>query len=244
MELEKKIITFIKAINKDFFDRFIDYGEICLNTVKWFREYEKIDSNIGDGFEGVSFACGHSFEIKIGNPITNYNSEEELNQKLSNLEWIDLGKGNNLKAIDESINANIFSLYTVFSKNDRKYEGPLVPQKFIDEFSNHRFVIFLNPVDFISKVENVFKEYKREIKRGLVKYYELNEELVEDLYFFNKPNKYSYQKEFRIVVEDSNAEMKIIRIGSLKEICYEIDVKKDYIIELNNNDYFSIRQKD
>jgi len=244
MESGERVITFIKAVDKCFFDDFVNFGEICLNTIKWFREYEDIDSNIGDSFEGVNFACGHGFTIKFGDPITESKSEEELNERLDNLEWTDIGKGINLKGVNESVNANIFSLYTVFCKNDEKYEGPLVPPKFFEEFSNHRFVIFLFPLVFLSKIERALQENNRPIKGRLVKYYKLNDKIVENLSLFDKPDKYWYQKEFRIVVEDSNAETKIVRIGSLNEICMEIDVRKDYIIELINENQFSIRQKD
>lgn len=244
MESKIKIFTFIKAIDKCFFNNFIEFGEICLNTVKWFREYENIDSNIGDSFEGVNLACGHDFTINFGDPITEYNSDEELKEKLNNIEWKYVGKGINLIGIDESINANIFSLYTVFGKNKEKYEGSLVPQKFLEEFTNHRFVILLQPMVFLSKIENFLKENNRPTKRGLVKYYKLNREIVENLSLFNKPDRYSYQKEYRIVAENSYAEQRIVRIGNLNEICMEIDIRKDYIIETINEEQFSIRQKD
>lgn len=239
-----KIYTFIKAVDKCYFDNFIELGEICLNTVKWFREYENIDSNIGDSFEGVSFACGHDFTIEFGDPITEYNSDEELKEKLDKIEWKSIGKGINLKGVDESINANIFSLYTVFGKKNEKHEGSLVPQKFLEEFTNHRFVIILQPMTFLSRIENELIKNKRQVKRGLVKYYKLNSKIVENLSLFDKPDKYAYQKEYRIIVENPYAEQKIIQLGNLNDICAEIDISKDYIIETINEEQFSIRQKD
>lgn len=54
---EIKIEAFIKAVDSQFYDNFIDKGQICLNTVKWFRDFENEDQNVGDSFEGVAMAC-------------------------------------------------------------------------------------------------------------------------------------------------------------------------------------------
>ncbi|MBV5283420.1 MAG: hypothetical protein JZU53_13425 [Paludibacter sp.] len=243
MKPKKKIITFIKAIDKQYFDSFINEGQVCMNTIKWFREYEKYDSNIGDEFEGARMVCGKDFTISIADPITEYNSEEELNEKLKSSKWKKLGKGINLKQFDESDNANILSLYAITTTSDINFEGYLVPQKFAEEFTNHRFVIILEPMIFISRMKSAIFEFNKSFKHGLVNYYTLDENFVENLLYFAKPEKYSYQSEFRLVVEDPNAVQRIFKIGSLKEICLEIDINKEYVFSMINETQFSIKQK-
>lgn len=243
MESKKYIITFIKAVDKQYYNSFIDQGEICMNTLKWFRDYEKIDSNIGDCFEGAEFACGHDFTVEFADPITDCKTEEEIREKLNAANWLTIGKGINLRGIDESQNANIFSLYAVISLNNEDFTGYLVPKKFVDEFKNHRFVIILDPIAFISRIRNVISELNKPVKFGLVNYYKLDENIINNLTCFSKPEKYSYQSEFRLIMEDPNAVPRIIQIGSIKEMCMEIDSSKEYVISMFNENQFSIKQK-
>ncbi len=243
MESKKYIITFIKAVDKQYYNSFIDQGEICMNTLKWFRDYEKIDSNIGDCFEGAEFACGHDFTVEFADPITDCKTEEEIREKLNVANWLTIGKGINLRGIDESQNANIFSLYAVISLNNEDFAGYLLPKKFVDEFKNHRFVIILDPIAFMSRIRNVISELNKPVKFGLVNYYKLDENIINNLTCFSKPEKYSYQSEFRLIMEDSNAVTRIIKIGSIKEMCMEIDSSKEYVISLFNENQFSIKQK-
>lgn len=242
MESGNKILTFIKAIDNQFFSNFINDGQVCMNTVKWFREYEKQDSNIGDGFEGVRMVCGRDFTVRFADPITSYSSKEDLRSKLDSANWQELGKGVDLKMFYDTDNANIFSLYAINSHAfDEKSGNYLVPKKFIDEFSNHRFVLFIDPMTFLSRMETAISKLGKSMKSGMVKYYKVDEKLVKDLSYFHKPDRLSYQNEFRIVFEDENAVQQILNIGSMNEICMEIDINKKYILEPTDNDHFLIK---
>ena len=77
-------------------------------------------------------------------------------------------------------------------------ENYLVPQKFIDEFSNHRFIIFLQPDEFISKMNNAISKLGKSMKLGVVDYYKLDESLKKNLSNFHKPDIYSYQKSYHL----------------------------------------------
>lgn len=213
-----------------------------MNTVKWFREYEKLDSNIGDGFEGVRMVCGKDFTIRFADPITSYSSQEDLRCKLDSANWQELGKGVDFKMFYDTDNANIFSLYAV---NSNEFDGNsgnyLVPKIFIDEFSNHRFVLFIDPMTFLLRMEAEISKLGLSMKSGIVKYYKVDENLVKGLSYFDKPDRLSYQNEFRIVIEDENAVQRIFNIGSMSEICMEIDIHKKYIIKPIDNDHFLIK---
>lgn len=238
----EKILTFIKAIDKGFFDSFINDGQVCLNTIKWFRDYEKQDPNIGDKFEGAEMACGKGFTLKVAKPIKSYSSNKELKDKMESADWTELGTGIDLRFFHEDNNANIYSLFAVNTDVlHNQSENYLVPQKFIDEFTNHRFVIFLQPDEFISKMNNAISKLGKSLKLGVVHYYKLDENLKRDLSYFHKPDIYSYQNEFRLVFEDENAIQRIFNIGSLNTTCLEIDISKKYKIEFINNNQFSVK---
>jgi len=153
-----------------------------------------------------------------------------------------LGIGLNFKLFYDNDNANIFSLYAITSHAfDEKSGNYLVPKKFIDEFSNHRFVIFIDPITLISRMNIAISKLGKSMKSGMVKYYKLDEKLVKDLSYFHKPNRLSYQNEFRIVFEDEKAIQQILNIGSLNEICEEIDVTKKYFLETTDNVNFMLK---
>jgi len=218
-----QIVAFIKAIDKTYFDRFIDNGEICLNPAKWFREYERNDANIGDAYEGARVACGSGITLCYADPIKSYNSEEDLKNKISSAKWSDPISGiTNFKAFDSESNGNILSLYAVESFISGKIEEHILPRKFVDEFSNCRFIMIVNPMAFISKIEEAMRKRGKSLKYSMVRYYNLNEKLNDNLSLFDKQDKYAYQNEFRLVSKDPNAKKQILNVGSLRDICFEI----------------------
>jgi len=243
--MASKILTFIKAIDPRYFDSFMDIGQVCMNTAKWFRAYEAQDSVIGDMFEGVKMACGKDFTVRIADPIFSYESEEERDREFAASNWTEVGKGVNLRLIDENDNANIFSLYAITQDASEDKSGNyLVSKKFLDEFPNHRFVLFLDPMAFLSKMETFISGLGKVMKSGMVEYYKLDEKLVQNLSYFHKPDNYSYQNEFRLVFMDDNADRRIISIGSLNGVCVEIDITKKYYFEIIDDDHFLIKSID
>ena len=147
--------------------------------------------------------CGKDFTVRVADPIKSYSSKEDLRSKLDSANWQELGKGVDLKMFYDTDNANIFSLYAINSHVfDEKSGNYLVPKKFIDEFSNHRFVLFIDPMTFLSRMETSISKLGKSMKSGMVKYYKVDEKLVKDLSYFHKPDRLSYQNEFRIVFED------------------------------------------
>jgi len=240
-----KILTFIKAIDNLFFNSFINDGQVCMNTIKWFRNYESQNANIGDKFEGVEMACGKGFTIKVADPIESFSSEADLKNKMNSANWTELGSGINFRFYHDDNNANIFSLSVISSDVANDNSGNyLVSKKYMDEFSDHKFVIFLQPDEFISKMNQAISRLGKSMKLGIVQYYSLDERFQRNLSYFHKPDTYSYQNEFRIVFEDPNAVQQIFSLGSLKDLCLEIDIKKKYKIELIDNNQFSIKSID
>jgi hypothetical protein len=222
-----RLITFIKAIDIKYFDQFLKEGEICLNTLKWFREYESKDSNIGDKFEGSFLACGKDFKVSMADDGTE--------------NWKEVGIGENLTGSLNENDANLFCLFTIFQDNILPYSGELnIPQKFVEEFSHHRFVIFTEKNKFVKKMNQAIVNIGKSMKKGVVEYYKLDDKLKLNLTNFNKPDRFSYQQEYRILYEDPNAKMQILNLGSLEDICMEIDPNQKYKIEICKDNQFLI----
>jgi len=238
MEKETGIIAFIKAIDKQFFDRFINNGQICMNTAKWFRDYEEKDENIGDSGEGAVLSCGNGFTISISDPIENYTSKEERKEKP---QWSKPFSGEKLRMFDEQ-NANILSLYaiTLSESNDNEYQHLIIPKKFIDEFSNHRFVLIIEPKIFFTRIIKALINVGKSMKSCMVTYYPLDSVMRNNLTFFDKQDRYSYQNEYRLVLYDESPKQRIINIGSLNDICLEIDLNKHYYSGKHGNANFII----
>lgn len=244
MGKESKIYAFIKAVEKQYFDNFINEGQICMSTAKWFREYESIDDNIGDAGEGVISSCGNGFTISFADPIEDYTSEEDLKEKLDKSNWSKPLSGVDLRLFDRN-NANILSLYAITVSDFRgKAHNHLVPKKFIDAFSNHRFVLIRNPRKFIERITNALKRLDKSLKGGIVKYYPLDDKMRNNLTFFHKQERYSYQHEYRLIFQDENPKKQIFNIGDLDDICLEIDLNKHYYAGTFDNIELTIISED
>jgi len=223
---ESKIYAFIKAVDKQYYDSFINDGEICLNTAKWFRDFEEQDNNIGDASEGAIASCAKDFTVRFADPILSYLSEEDLKEQFKNRDWSDPISGESLNMFNGN-NANILSLYAItLIKTDKKEYKHLVSKKFVDEFSNNRFVLILNPKIFISRVAKALIDLGKFPKGCIINYYPSDSILRKDLNDFDKREKYSYQNEYRLLYHDINPKMQIIKVGSLSDIIFEIDLYK------------------
>ncbi len=219
---ESTIYAFIKAVEKPYFENFINDGEICMNTAKWFREYEQ-DENIGDSGEGAFAACGTDFTVRFADPIEG-STKEEIDEKLKNANWSTPLKGESLKMFNER-NANILSLYAItLDKTEKKTHTHFVPQKFVEEFSNHRFVLITNPKKFTTSVAERLLSLGKRPMGSIVSYYPHDSSWRRNLTFFDKQDKYSYQNEYRILSKDKNPELLIFKIGSLLDYSLEIDL--------------------
>jgi len=197
------IEAFIKAVDKPYFDAFLN-GEICMNSLKWFRQYESENKAIGDKYEDASFA---------------------IPEKAS-FYWSPSGDVKDLKLINDEvkdvlihdIHGNILSLYAVYDfVNGIHY----IPKQFLSEFNHHRFCLITAPNTFISRLENEIKKKNFSPEHKLVKYFTPDSRGIK-LNPFIKRDKYSYQNEARIYFQNSKDEKVIINISPLYNIACEI----------------------
>ena len=201
MREKKKIVAFIKAVKKEFFDGFINEGIICMNSFQTFRNGESNHSAIDDIFEGAVLASENNFKLSF-----------LRNGEIENANYI-FENAFNLRIIDENENGNILSLYAICV--DEVIEGPL---EFFHRFNDYRFCLIKNPKLFLDLLNAEIERTGYKAESCFVKYTIPNGRWSP----FYKPEMFSYQNEYRVHFKNSSIEKKLFRIGSLKEFAYEI----------------------
>lgn len=208
------IEAFIKAVDEQYFDAFLN-GEICMNSLKWFRQYESENDAIGDSYENAFLAIPKNASLYFS-PSGDVKDLKLITDKVR-----DVLLNNDNK------HGNILSLYAVH----KFVEGiHYIPNKFISDFSHHRFCLITAPNTFINRLENEIKKVNFSPVHKLVKYF-TPDSSGKELNPFLKRNKYSYQNEARVFFPNLKEEQKIFNIGPLHGIAYEIFPKeKEYTI--------------
>lgn len=213
---EKRIVAFIKAVHQDYFDSFLNKGEICMNTAEWFRNIENNDSNTGDKFE-----CTLQFDGKELSKVLVADVGVSIYDKEK---WTEIFKNDVLENFTLSQNANIFSLYAIEScTNNIDFIEHTVSEMFINEFNTHRFVFISNTMEFRNRMNLAITEFGREMKEGKVRYSEDSWRYAHCLNFL-KREKYFYQNEYRIIFTDEKAQQKIFQLGNIASFCQEINL--------------------
>lgn len=190
-------------------------GEIYMNTIKTFKEYDK--QGIGDKYEGV---------VKIHN---------------SNNSILTLKFPNNPLTINptklqfwESYTGHIGNIYSTYAISDllvrRKSEHRI--DKRMQIFGSH-CVIIKDVMGFFEKIFKVLQEQKIEYSHNIVTYRDFNK-LNNKISLFDKSHLFSYQKEHRIIAmtnDDAPLKFEIGSIESFAEIYTSREFIKNSIVE-------------
>lgn len=193
----------------------LERGTIYMNTIEFFRRIE--DGQLrGDNYEGVT---------KIWNlPAGQFQIPE-----------IDF-KGNYISMhLSESytkILGNIYSLYCISSHG---FEGPsdVKLDSRVSQFGTHG-VIIKNLPAFFSRIETSAKLLGYSLKHDFVEYYKkmgVNKEIS----IFEKPDDFSYQKEFRFFIHQNNQLPIKFQIGCLKDIAEMVTIDVLMNLTLKSN---------
>lgn len=214
MAKTKNVEAFIKAIDNQYFDAFMNEGEVCMNTLQWFRNHECENPEVGDKYEGAIFAAENDATVSIA-PI----GQPELFEVVTN-------KAKDACIYNSRENGNILSLYTILGDIDIHH----IPIKFIDEFNKHRFCLITAPGLFLEKLYAEIGKSGHIADTLLVKYLTPNGAWCP----FYKREKYTYQNETRVFLKDPDAKTQIFKIGSIKDFAFEIFPQKlMYKISMN-----------
>ena len=93
-----------------------------------------------------------------------------------------------------------------------------------NEFQHDSFVLIYNPFELINRIEKKSSCFARSIHYGEIdEYYEdfLSKYKFKQAEMFQKSKEYEWQKEFRIIIEPNNKNIKgFLQIGSLEDIAF------------------------
>lgn len=203
-----RISGLMKVGPEKWMKKFFKEGSMHGKTVKWYREDAK-NSQRKDSREGA-------FKTKlIENPenlTLKHNGQKlpvELNYARRNL---------------FNSNENFYNLYCMFGLR----EGHVTGRPFIKEANvefGEKAVIIEKTGEFIRRVKKRLDEEGYKYEPGYVNYYE-EKEVNEGLTFFDKPDVFKHQSEFRIVIESYEPTDFHINIGSIEDIAIMIDSEK------------------
>jgi hypothetical protein len=199
-----QIITLIKlGREKDIMDLY-ENGTIYLNPIDYFRKNEQ-DSDKGDDYEGVSkienLPAGELQIFLKGKPL--------VNRKLRYEKF-------HIRESYPDVLGNIYSFYSITSKDLDKNNGDFIPDKRLKDLGSH-FLLIFDLSKFFDMLKSSFNDSGFKYKMGFVNYYD-KENYNGQLTVFHKPDNFSYQNEFRIYLPNESIIPMIITIGSLKEI--------------------------
>jgi hypothetical protein len=215
------IHLFLKFGKSEHIQDLYENGTIYCNSVEYFKMVED-DELRGDNYEGASFIKNYppgKFRISIAG--------KEVDQDFNYLNL-------HIKEAYEKTLGNIFSLYSITSKDTEKrelFKVDLKNKKFGDKF----LLIKDNPT-FLNLIEQELKKKRLKFKHGFVEYYDRHK-FTGQVDVFHKPDNYSYQNEFRIYVRRKSEKPLVLQIGSLKNIAvlHDIDALDTLEVRRKNN---------
>lgn len=183
---------------------FLEKGEMCFNTMEYFRNVEKEEfakkNGRKDPHEGA-FSRKHYSKVKI----------EMIECDVENAVPIFLD-GENFVVVDLMNGGNIFSMSSIFQSQLDLKTIDIDIATFGDSI-----IIITNPNEFLKRVESELKRQNLNYHFGAVKYYpdDYTGELGGP---FDKNEFFEKQREFRIFIDSDAKDKILIEIGNIEDI--------------------------
>jgi hypothetical protein len=178
-------------------------GTIYCNTIEYFRSHEEDGALRGDSYEGTTM-------IKNYPPNARYFfhfDDESVEVHPANF---------HIRESYEEIKGNMFCLYSVTREEIKKAKRLTIDVR--NKMFGSHFLFVHDCKSFYERLLQGFKENGFRIGTGFVTYYDINSH-TGDLGFFHKSNEYEYQKEFRILIDNSKEQIPLsFKIGHLHDV--------------------------
>jgi len=199
----------VKFGNEENITNLFEKGEIFMNTIKTFKEFDK--QGIGDKYEGVvniHNSSSSTLTLKFpNNPLT-------LNP--TKLQFWESYTGHV---------GNIYSTYAISNLLVRRKDIHRIDKR-MQIFGSH-CIIIKDVVGFIEAISNELDRQKIEYSHNLVNYRDFNK-LNHKITLYDKSHLLSYQKEHRIIAMTKYDKPLKFEIGSLKSFA-EMYTSKEFI---------------
>ncbi|HQM85690.1 MAG TPA: hypothetical protein PLD55_13515 [bacterium] len=207
------VMLLLKIGQKEHIEAFQKEGLIYMNTFEYFREYEESSAECRkDVFEG----CSELFQPNMGTLEINGKEIKDISGPMK-------------ITYDNSEKNNVFCMYAAKYDKNAKYSLEdlnniikMNPQNY--EFGNY-CLILQNADEFLRRLHKSCNEKCLNFKHRLVEYVDTNKHHGE-YGFFRKPLEYSYQSEFRIVIENHTGEPYKLFIGDISDISIILETTK------------------
>lgn len=118
-------------------------------------------------------------------------------------------------ALNRTSACNIFCMFAI----TRPIVGPIFPGSY--QWPGDHFVLFTNPPEFFSRVVLAAKSQRLKVVGGIVEYYD-EAKYSGQTGRFRKRSSYSYQWEYRIIVEPGINGPLLFEVGDLTDITSEV----------------------
>lgn len=206
-------------------------GEFYFARNKYFIDLEEqqLEKGIGDSYEGVWSKLINSKDYQMTIQLEN-GEEVELPFKKAYFKqsYQDLSKFPICCFVLLSLKNDF-----LISEDEKKINmKPEIEEKLVEQFQGRNLIYIHNHDEFISRLDKALKDKEIDRMRGLVKYYDNENEshpLTMDDFNIDPPRTllykrkfFEYQKEFRVVLKRPFESDQIINIGNLKDIAWDL----------------------
>lgn len=199
-------------------EKLLKNGELYLNTTTFFSECEEANG-IGDKYEGVCAVDNAPYcDIEL-----KFNSPEIEDVKFEKVKDV------HIRIKKNHPQGNIYCLNMANGiREDGQKKGKIeLSELLMDLGSDYdTAVVILDYRKFLNRVEIELDKLPYFYKYSPVEYYDEKMCQGEELTFFHKRKKYSYQNEFRIYVESDSDSPLRINIGNMEDIAFLKELPK------------------
>lgn len=216
--MEHKFFFLIKFGKREYMEKLLKNGELYLNTTTFFSQCDE-SNGIGDKYEGVCAVdnapfCDVEFKfhlpeienIKFEN-VENVHIRIRKNHPQGNIYCLNIAKG----IYEDVQNRGKIELHELLMNLGSDYDTA---------------VVIFDYMKFLNKVKAKLAKLPYFCKYSPVEYYDEKLSQGEELTFFHKRKKYSYQNEFRIYAESDSDSPLIINIGNMEDIAFLKELSK------------------
>ncbi|MBD0822622.1 hypothetical protein [Aestuariibaculum marinum] len=217
MSKAEDIIFFIKFGQKKYLELLKNKGELYFKNAKFYNQIKKSNNEQGDENEGAIWIENlKNYQLTLSHPEYGELKFKSVPNQIGKLTQF-------------NHNYLITSFYSV-SKKDFSTNGTLKISNKMTEMGDHALII-LDTKKFLDSVLKSAKNIDIPIIGKKVEYHDLSNEGRIDMSPFHKKNEHSYQNEFRIIIENSIEEFKILSIDELSNNGIIIPVPKNQPLE-------------
>lgn len=213
----KKDFLILKSSCEQYAKDLYENGTVYMKPLRYFKELEDTQGQQylrGDRDEGLKKLVNYNDKAgKLWLTIAS-KGKEEIKLHPSSL---------TLREYHDQYHLNVYCMTAV--DNNRDENGNLALTTRLLEFGDH-FVIFRNSQAFFNRLIDELKRLEYNYWFDHISYYDAKE-YSGDITYFDKPDIFSWQSEFRLIVrhpENLNQDL-IIKLGSLKEIAQLVKIE-------------------